>query len=240
MDRIFPLDQLDIIGCKEVPVSQPAMPRLLSAIFAVRDSDMVLFPPYTLGELEVVRPDVSTREEFEDLVACEKISSFGPVPAISEHELWLNDSGEIHYDPNYVARSALARIFETRCGSAMRALKSRLFDEARVHSLVAYSANPRSLDPLRYRAAAEHLMASSHPEMEKFRAELALTEMLAESHLSIPEFKKLYLELVRESPVASAVCGTMRPRPENRSKYAGIAGRKPSPSKVPFRELCHA
>jgi len=193
------LEQLDIIGCKEVPVSQPAMPRLLSAIFAVRDSDTVLFPPYTLGELEVIRPEVSTRAEFDDLVACEEISAFGPVPALPEHELWFDDKGEIHYDPDHLARKELTRIFETRCGSAEWALRSCSLPEARIHAMAAYSANPKSLRPLVYRAAAEHRMISGAADPALVRAELALSEILAESHLPIPEFRKLYLELTTTS-----------------------------------------
>lgn len=204
MNDIFPLNQLEIIGYREVPVREPAMPRLLSSIFAVQGADTVLFPPYTLGEQEVIGPVVSTREEFDDLVAREEVSRYSAVQAWAGHELWLDDKGIINYGPEHVARNNLAEIFKTRCGMAEQALKTGSWSEARTHAMVAYSANPRSLDPLSYRAAAEHLMASRHSAPEQLRAELALTEIIAKSHLSIPAFRMLYLDVAKmASPLPS-------------------------------------
>lgn len=227
MDRIFPFEQLAIIGCKEVPVLNPSMPRLLSAIFAVRDSNIVLFPPYTLGDQELILPVVATRQEFDDLVACEEVSAFGPTQALPEHELSLDDEGNFHYEPSYQARENLKSIFETRCGLAERALNSGLLSVARTHAMIANSANPKNLKPLLYRAAAELRMISSHADPDRVRAELALTETLAKPFVSILEFRKLYVELANG--------------PEKRSKFAGIAMKKPSPASIPFPELvCHA
>lgn len=196
MDHIFPLEQLEVIGCKEVPVLSPAMPRLLSPIFAICDSDKVLFPPYTLGDEEVIRPDLSNRAEFDDLVAREEISAFGPVPAVPEYELWIDDNGKLHYDLGHVALKNLDIIFKVRCARAESALKVGNFAAARIHAMVAYSANPHSVDPLIYRAAAEQMMVLDASYPDRIKTELALTESLAESHLSIPEFQKLYLDLV--------------------------------------------
>ena len=198
MDRIFNISELEVVGFMEVPITGPAMPRLLSAIFAVSNSQTVLLPPYTLGELEVIGPVLSNREEFQDLVACEEVSAIKAVPAQSSHELWLDDQANIYYTPDHETRGKLLKIFETRCGLARQALKSGAWLEARAHAMVASSANPRSLDPLLLRATAEQLMASSHADPEQNRAELALTEMVAKSYISIPDFRALYLQLVEE------------------------------------------
>lgn len=243
MDRIFPLNQLDIIGCKEVPVLRPAMPRLLSPIFAVRDSVQVLFPPYTLDDDVVIRPEMSNRGEFDDLVASEKISAYGPVPAKPGHELWLDDDGNIRYDSGHVARKELMRIFDAHCRSAALALKSGSLVEARTHAMVAYSASSRNLEPLRYRAAAEHRMIGHAANSDVVRAELALTEMLAESHLSLADFRSLYLELARKTlvPIETAVAVPSARVPAiSVSKFYNITTRKPARSKIAFPELCPA
>lgn len=224
MEAIYLLEQLDIIGCKEVPVLKPAMPRLLSAIFAVRDSDTVLFPPYTHGARDLIRPHVLTREEFGEMVANEDVTPYGPVQAHPEHELWLDDNGEIHYELNTLAKKNLDAIFKSRCGSADWALKAGAYTEARTHALVAFSANPKSLEPLLYRAAAEWSMIPGHAELDRVLAELALTELLAKSFIPISSFRELYIELGNS--------GLGR-----RSKYSGIAVRRPSPSPIAFAEL---
>lgn len=240
MDRLFPLNQLDVIGCKEVPASDPAMPRLLSAIFAVRNSDRVLFPPYTLGEQEVIGPVLSTREEFDDLVASEEASLHNAGQAQPGHELWLNDDGMIHYTPDYIARRKLSVIFESRCGLAKKALKSGSLSEARTHAMVAYSANPKSVQALCFRAAAEHLMTFRHPEREHVRVELALTEMIAKSHLPIPAFRKLYIEMAEGNEVEMAVKVAPTSRNVGGSKLSGITKWKPAQVKNDSRELCFA
>lgn len=238
MSKIFQLNDLELVGHLEVPIFQPAMPRLLSAIFAVRDSTMILFPPYTLGELEVMGPVLSTREEFNDLAAREEVSSYQITQAQPGYEIWIDDEGCIHYDPGHIARKQLVEIFEARCRLAEKALASGLWAEARAQAIVAYSANPSNLDPLSYRAAAEHLMASRRPCDDLIRAELALTEIIAKSHLSIPSFRSVYRELAEKYQPQPArvvttptVCG---------NKLKGITNKKPAPSRFLSRELCLA
>jgi hypothetical protein len=196
MDHIYPLKQLEVIGCKEVPVLAPAMPRLLSPIFAVYDSDKVLFPPYTLSNEAVIYPDLSNRAEFEELVTCKEVSAFGPVRAEPEYNLWLDDTGEFYYAPIQSVLKNLDLIFKTRCAKAESSLIGRKFATTRLHAMVAYSANPHSVDPLIYRAAAEQMMVLDGSYSDRIKTELVLTETLAESHLAIPLFKKRYLDLI--------------------------------------------
>lgn len=240
MDRIFQFDQLEIIGCNEVPAKDPAMPRLLSAIFSVRDSDTVLFPPYTLGERGVIGPVISTRAEFEDLVATEEVTSHQVGQALPGHELWLDDEGEIHYGPDYMARKGLMEIFEARCQLATRDLKSGDPAAARTHAMIAYSANPRSLMPLVCRAAAEHLLAAGKSDSARIRAELALTEIIAKTHLSTEEFRKLYQEMAAKSfevkPVAKDFTLI---RVRSSSKLFGITNRKPEQFEASRLVLCN-
>ncbi len=238
MDRIFPLDQLEIIGCREVPAKDPTMPRLLSAIFAVRDSETVLFPPYTLGEQEVIGPMISNREEFGDLVAAEEVSPHDFGQARPGHELWLDDGGIVNYAPDHEARTKLAAIFQDRCELAKEALGTGSWLEARTHAMVAYSANTRNLKPLVYRAAAEHLLAAAESDPGKIHAELALTELIAKTHLSAEEFRKLYLELAAVSfrKSTTAVASTTAPS-QSRSKLSGLAKQKPAPPSIDFPVL---
>ena len=240
MNRIFPLAQLEIIGCKEVPAKDPTMPRLLSAIFAVRDSDTVLFPPYTAGEQEVIGPVISNREEFDDLVAAEEVSSHDFGQALPGHELWLDDEGDVNYAPDHEARRKLAAIFQDRCELAKEALGTGSWLEARTHAMVAYSANTRNLKPLVYRAAAEHLLAAAESDPRKIRAELALTEIIAKTHLPVPDFQKLYRELAEKSLVKPRA--KVAPTSPNAipSKFSGMAAIKSEPSPINFPELCTA
>lgn len=240
MARIFPLNQLTVIGCKEVPAKSPAMPRLLSAIFAMTDSDTVLLPPYTLGGQDVIDPIIITREEFDDLVACEEVSPFEVVQAHPGHELWLDDDGKTNYTPDFEARKNLTSIFQTRCIQAQMALKSSSWPDARTHALIAYSANPKSLEPLGYRAAAEHLMAASYAESDGASTELALTEIIAKAHLPVSEFKLFYRGLVKRFSPATPPGAFTVSQPMNRCKFAGIASIRPNASKIEFREFCLA
>lgn len=196
VSHVFSLDQLEVIGCKEVPVLSPAMPRLLSPIFAVRNSDTVLFPPYTITDEEVIKPDLSHRSVFDYLASHEEVSIFGPVAAIPKHELWLNDNGEFRYDLSDDALKNLKIIFKTNCEKADAKLRSGEFAVARLCATIAYSANSHSVDPLVYRAAAEYLMIPSSSDPDRVKAELSLTEIVAQSHLPIPVFQKLYLDWV--------------------------------------------
>ncbi len=234
MSEIFQLNDLELVGYLEVPILQPAMPRVLSAIFAIRDSTKILFPPYTLGLQEVMGPVMSTRDEFNDLVAREEVSTYHVTQAQPDYEIWIDDEGCIRYDPGHVARKRLVEIFEARCRKAKDALASGSWAEARAHAIVAYSANPRSLDALGYRAAAEYLMASHRPSDELSRVELALTEIIAKSHLSIPSFRSVYRELAEKylpRPALMVVTPTVLG-----NKLKGITNKKPAPS----RELCLA
>jgi hypothetical protein len=236
MTEIFQLNQLELVGYLEVPVRQPAMPRLLSAIFAVYDSTTILFPPYTLTEQEVIGPVLSLREEFDDLVAREEVSEYDATQAQPIYEIWIDDEGSIHYDPGYIARKKLTEIFQAQCSLAKKALTSGSWVQARAHAIVACSANPKSLEPLGYRAAAEHLMVSGSPNDGQVRAELALTEIIAKSHLSISSFRTIYREIAMRYQLQPTLVVTA-PR-VSPNKYAGIAKKKPSRPKIEFQELC--
>jgi hypothetical protein len=237
MDSIFPLEQLDVIGCLEVPDSQPAMPRLLSVIFAARDSDIVLFPPYTLGELEVIRPVISCRAEFEDLLACEEVSAIGPIAAQPEHELWFDDQHRFNYGSAVEARRAIDAIFRSRCEAAKWALQAESFEEARVHAMIAYSANTANLKPLVLRAAAELRMIPSRVDQDTARSELALTELMAEAHLPLPEFQTLYRALAEKGQGESSGKDVAAKESPSRCKLLGLATKKPKSSEIPFRQL---
>jgi hypothetical protein len=200
----FPLAQLQIIGIEEVPAGPPSMPRFLSAIFAVQDSDKVLFPPYTLAETAVIDPEFSNRREFDEFVANGEVSPYGPVTAESGHDLWIDDEGVIHYDIIGQAEEKLQSISKLHCEAAKRELLSGSLEKARDHAMVAYSANPESVGALALRAAAEYRMIATGTGSADAEDELALTEELAEAFLEPHEFKKLYVDLVSiEAPAAS-------------------------------------
>lgn len=236
MDTIFPLAQLQVIGCVEVPSRRLALPRLLSVIFAVNGSDTVLFPPYTLGELEVIRPVKSCRAEFDDLLACEEVSAFGPVQAQPEHELWFDDQGNFHYRPAHEARVAMDTIFQSRSHWARQALKKGAFEKARVQAMIAYSANTASLQPLVLRAAAELRMIPSRGDQDTARAELALTESMAEAHLPLTEFRTLYRDLAEKGQGGEVQDVFAARDAPSRCKLLGMATRKPKPLEIPFRQ----
>ena len=216
MPSIYRLEMLEVIGCTEVPGLTPAMPRVLSAIFAVRGEDVILFPPYTLDGRNLIHPVQSNRKEFAELVECEEISPFGPVKAMADYELWLDDSGSVLYQDSTTVRKGLNGIFTQYCNSALLALKAANFERARIYARVAYSARPRQLGALKIRAAAESLMLAGHPDVALGQAELALTEGMAASITELCDFRRNYLALVNEI------------RPPQASKFAGVTKRKPA------------
>jgi hypothetical protein len=146
---------LDMVGFTEVPDPAFVIPRLLSAIFGVRNTTTVPLPPYTLENREVVGPSRCDQTEFRNLVDAEELSALPTTPAKPAPELWLDDKGSVHYEPHQDAREKLTALSENHMVLAQEAFRAKSWLKARRHAKMAYSANPKRLEPLVIRAAVE-------------------------------------------------------------------------------------
>jgi len=195
----YPFSKLEVIGYQEVPVLNPAMPRILTPIYRVEGKDEVIFSPYTKEPDAIVNPSyVVGMDCFDEYVQHMDISSMPTVKAAPSHELWLSDTGTICYQPENEANSSLRAIHGAKCGQARNLLQEGLLDKARLCALQAYSASPHNLAfsqlslPLILRAAVEFLKGA--------RQELVLTEQLIPED-RVGEFREMYKREARESSV---------------------------------------
>jgi hypothetical protein len=182
---------LNVIGCAEVPATQPPLPRVLSAIFWDPESKKVLYPPYRLDGNNLTNPIPAEMADFEERVALGEITRIDPQPAKVGWAVWLNDSGDIHYSPLSQITRDLAEISEQHAQSAREKISARDYPSARTHALIADAANPQHRDRLVLRAAAEFCMASDPAAYPDAEAELALTETLASRSTSLDTFRNL-------------------------------------------------
>lgn len=150
----FLLNQLDIIGCREIP-AEPFLPRLLTPVFAVRGSDTVLLPPYhLLPHMGVFGPVVTSREEFEDLCARERIRAITLRPAQPDNQLYLNTDGDVCYAHRDRVATAMAEYAREYWASAQEAFLAGEYEKAVLHARITRSANATTIEPLLLQAAA--------------------------------------------------------------------------------------
>jgi hypothetical protein len=200
MQSRYSLQELIVIGCTEVPVRAPALPRLLSPIFLERTGARVFFPPYLQDGDAIYGPTVYDKEEFDDLVACGEITGQYMGPAKSQWDLWMDDEGKIGYERASDIKAHLSDIFKKYCSLAESAYLAGDWRMAQAHSLFARSANTRNLDPLIIRAAAETKMG--HFEQRSF------TDEIASDMISIEYFKCIVANWIKTREAQSPSCST--------------------------------
>lgn len=190
--KSYPVTSLEVIGCSEVPAKQSPLPRVLSAIFRIPDSDTVLYPPYLLAGNDLINPATADIADFEERVALDEITKLAPQPAQFGWSLWLDDSGDVQYSPLSLITRNLAAICEKHVQSARDRIATKDYPAAREHALIADAAHPQHRDRLVLRAAAEFLMAKNPEEYPDARIELEFTEALASKTWHLDVFRTQY------------------------------------------------
>lgn len=175
----YTLDQLDIIGCREIP-AVPFLPRLLTPVFAVRGTDTVLMPPYSiLPHWGVFDPVVTTQAEFEDLCVRERLQSIPARAARPDNQLYLDTDGAVCYEHRDRVAAKMAEYSREYWSSAQAALLAGDSPKAVLDARIARSANPTNIEPLLLQAAALKRMGQDS-EARVCRT-FALTRMAAET-----------------------------------------------------------
>lgn len=175
----YPLDQLDIIGCREIP-AEPFLPRLLTPVFAFRGTETVLLPPYHLLPRQgVFDPVVTTRAEFEALCASERIQSIPLRAAKPDNQLYLDTEGAVCYEHRGRVVAKMAEYSTDYWASSQAAFLAGDYEKAVIDARIARSANPTNLEPLLLQAAA--LMRLNKKSDARVCRTFALTRMAAET-----------------------------------------------------------
>lgn len=150
------IQDLDIIGFASV-LEKPTLPRVLAPVFEVRASPgVVLLPPLIISGEEVFNFTVSNHEEMKIFVNRGSLSRLPQhIPAQMNHDLWVNDEGQVAYEPKRVVKKVFERLFAHHLNLAKQKLSEEDPAAARQHATVARAVNPNHLDPLVIRAKAE-------------------------------------------------------------------------------------
>lgn len=216
------IKDLEVIGFTEVPSIEPALPRILSAIYRDSKTGTVLYPPYHMivGDSLLVNPVEAPSCDFDERKKIGDLTPYETTQAQAGCALWLDDSGRVHYEPKSIIRQKLSEIFDRRMADAKQLLDDRKLEEARTSALIASASAPQNIKPLTIRAAAEYGMSLKPDEFPDAAAELNLTEFLA-SELMIPP--SLFVAAYRQM-----YGGELR----NPCKITGFANRQRKTSKL--------
>lgn len=138
------------------------LPQALQPVFAVAPGGngttiawvgSVFMPPYTLRD-QRVEGEIRSGEEFAQAVSRREMEAIPPVAARPGHVLWTDSDGQLHYEPDVLAWRHLEEIRSRHMAASTDAFSRRLYEEARIHALLAVSAVPSDLSSLVALAAA--------------------------------------------------------------------------------------
>lgn len=210
----FSVRDLEVIGFTEVPASQPPLPRVLSAIFRDPATGGVLYPPYVLDRDALFNPVPGTWEDFEERAALREITRCDAQPAKIEWAYWLDDKGDVHYEPLSLITRKLEDIFKRQVQSAKDRLAAKDYLAAREHALIAAAVKPENLTPLVLRAAAEFCMTREKTRYPDSADELELTEELASAFIGLELFREAYCKEFGQAMLPSSkICGVANKPP---------------------------
>lgn len=207
----------DIIGFAST-IETPALPRVLAPVFRDRtQADVILLPPFTVVGDEVFNVTQTNTAEFDALVAQEKLTNLDvPIPAKTNHDLWVNPEGHVVYAPKVEVKKAFRALFTKHLALAEAELVAMNSEAACQHAAIARAVNPGHLDPLVIRATAERQLG----DMTRF----AFTRHIAEDIVAPAEFDRL-IEVRMGGVTAAESRGSnaMRDMGIRRSRFSLIA-----------------
>jgi hypothetical protein len=178
------LYDFDIIGFAST-IETPALPRVLAPVFRDRTQpDVVVLPPFTVLGDEVFNVIRTNTAELQALVAQEKLTIVdSPIPAKTNHDLWVNPEGFVAYASKAEVKKAFKALFTKHLALAEVALAANDHEAACRNAAIARAVNPGHLDPLVIRATAERQSG----DMNRF----AFTQHMAQDIVASGEFDRL-------------------------------------------------
>lgn len=196
------LDELNVIGYADALPGGKG-PAVLPPVFRHRsEPDRCYLPPFRLAGNWIVDAQCVSLAEVEQLRQQESITLPNDFarPAVSDHQLWVDEIGTAHYEPVGEARRNLRHIYSTHLRAAVAALRAGRFDDARQSAGIALAADDRAVEPRALIAALHCLRGeAAQAAFMKRSAEQATSD--AESFIRAMES---YLESIPPATWATA------------------------------------
>ena len=142
------LDGLNIIGYAE-SLGSRLVPHIVPPIYQLPDDpEKLLFPPFRLAGAEVVDGSIGTQAQMDQFVSegkCTRIDK--PIPARPDHELWIDQKMQPHYEPFDTAEKTLRQIAESEAERGRLLFVQGDFEQAEKAANTALVADDRLVDP---------------------------------------------------------------------------------------------
>jgi len=143
------LDGLNIIGYAE-SLGTTLVPHIVPPVYQLPDgSEKLLFPPFRLAGAEVLGGSIGTQAQMDQFVSegrCTRIDQ--PIPARPNHELWIDQDMQPHYEPFKKAEKTLRGIAESEAKRAWDLCVQGDFGQAEKAANTALVADDRLVDSL--------------------------------------------------------------------------------------------
>ncbi len=214
------LDGLNIIGYAE-SLGTRLVPHIVPPVYQLsEDPEKVLFPPFRLAGAEVVDGSIGTDAQMDQFVSegrCTRIDK--PIPARPNHELWIDQNMQPHYEPFKQAEKTLRQIAESEAKRARQLLVQGDPEGAERAANTALVADDRLVDPLVIKVAIARRQGNK-PKAEGLKR----TAMVISTAGTFETLLKSLLSEMDPHP-ASAL--------EPKGKFSGLAKLPPTVAELP-------
>lgn len=153
------IEGLEIVGYANV-LLDTMLPSVVPPIFRRKaNPEEVFVPPYLFNAGYLCNATGISASELQELEQKEEITLFAvePFAAHRDFELWLDQGGQLHYEPRSQADETLLALAKDHIQKAEQALSEGKPDEAERFSSVALCADDRLIEPLAIKAAVRRL-----------------------------------------------------------------------------------
>lgn len=145
----IPIKDLDLVGFADA-VAPELLPRVVPPVFRLRASpDRVFMPPLRLEGALLVDAHATHVADFDAAAARGEATRLAaPLSARRNHALWVDEQGQVRYDPAPALADDLRALARRRVGEARCALVERRLDDAARLAQAAVCADNRCFDAL--------------------------------------------------------------------------------------------
>jgi len=212
----LPITDLEIVGYAN-RLTETMRPAVVPPIFGMKsDPARIFLPPYVIQEGFVFGAMETNRENLAQLDSAHEVTLFDkPISAERDHELWIAQEENPHYEPLATAHAKLRAIAVDNIAAAVDAMKRGKFDEARIACRIALCADDRLIEPLAITAAIAR--QQSDPGTARLMARLAAKRATSDG------FETLVAGYMRSTPVPAP---DTAPDLLSQHSLAGIATRR--------------
>lgn len=158
MLRTTPIQDLEIVGYANT-LAPEQTPTVVAPVYRAADgSGGLLFPPFDHYDAFVVGGTAGTEDDLDSLVSRGKATRLAlPIPARSDHELWIDHDLHPHYGNGEEVEDHLRRVATSAIEAAEAALRSRDLAAADAACTEALAADDGQIAPLAIKAAIRGL-----------------------------------------------------------------------------------